>query len=767
MGEKKRPTIAIMAGNTSSEYFAELIAGFRTCAKEEDVNLVFLMGPHIPRHCKDILNGSFAWDYDYQFHTVYDYVHFLKPDAIIVAYGSLSHFKHVPDVDEFVSRFKGIPTLVLGDRVQDPEVPYLIGGNYSGMRECIQHLVVDHGYRKIGFLAGPLRNYDSNRRLKAYKDVLTENGIEIEESLIAHGNYTEAVDSEVEALLDNNPGIQAIACANDNMAKAAYRVCASRDMLVGHDIAITGFDDGDIAKSLEPPLSSVSHSSFVFSYRALQSAIKLCCGQTPKSEELRAHFHKRASCGCKFALHDTKDAKSLQELKDYIKEKVQLITDELFSSIPYDKDKEKYGNMLEDFFLEVVAQVFEGKDQDIASEQIRRYLKRMCQHPFISKRLLLEYVDSMFFEFMEYTEDEQKQLTISNITKSNRQYIHSQEVTGLQNAIRDSERKMWFLPSFITDLINAKLDMREQMSYLMGRLKAMGIKSAYMCFYMDAVVHRPEYNFEGPDTLYLAAYYNEYENVCFRPSEMIHIAKDGTGLDAVLPKDKARFYTSYVLFSGVEQYGIIVCEVEQKDYAFMLTCSMQLGSLRRIINLNIRERKMQKELEEKNRILNVISAYDELSQLLNRRGFMEKALQLIKEKKGQKAYLLFADIDHLKEINDCFGHTAGDFAITTASDYLRQCMPADAITARIGGDEYVSLFVSDEDHLEEVIRMRIKRYAEEFNSICEQPFYVEMSVGVYEFVCDDNTDMGELFKKSDAVLYEQKRLRRASIKKVI
>ena len=174
---------------------------------------------------------------------------------------------------------------------------------------------------------------------------------------------------------------------------------------------------------------------------------------------------------------------------------------------------------------------------------------------------------------------------------------------------------------------------------------------------------------------------------------------------------------------------------------------------------------MQRELEEKNRILSVISIYDELSQVLNRRGFMEKALQLIAEKQGKKAYLLFADVDHLKEINDSFGHAAGDFAITSAAGYLRECMPKDAITARIGGDEFVSLFVPDVECYCEDIIMQIKSYAEYFNAKSTQPFYVEMSVGVYEFVCDKDTDMGELFKESDAVLYEQKRNRRASIKK--
>ena len=89
--------------------------------------------------------------------------------------------------------------------------------------------------------------------------------------------------------------------------------------------------------------------------------------------------------------------------------------------------------------------------------------------------------------------------------------------------------------------------------------------------------------------------------------------------------------------------------------------------------MNNRENKMKRELEEKNQILRVISSYDEMSQLLNRRGFMEKSLQMVQANAGKQAYLLFADIDHLKEINDSFGHAAGDFAIQTAAGYLLQC----------------------------------------------------------------------------------------------
>ena len=766
MGKDKRPTIAIMAGNAESEYFNQLIAGFRNCAKEEDVNLIFLMGPHIPRYCKDILAGSFAWDYEYQFHTVYEYVRFIQPDALIVAYGSLSHFnKYVPDVDEFVARFKGIPTLVLGDSVEDPDVPHLIGGNYSGMKECVRHLVEDHGYRKIGFVAGPERNYDSNRRLKAYKDVLEENGIEINEDMIVHGNYTEHVEAEVNYLLDHYPDMDAIVFANDNMAICGYRVCAERDLRVGHDIAITGFDDGDIAKSLEPALSSVAHSSYMFSYRAVQAALALCKGTQPKSEEMKAFFNKRESCGCKFELNEKKIIVSKEALRSHVANRAEAITDELFSAIPYDKDKNMYKSWLSEFLNEIVNMVFEDQREGENKEIFYRNLKKMCRNTVVSRRFMLECVQKVMFELMDYAQDDKQQSELNGVLRFVRKFVHAQEVNELQQENTDINRKMWFVPSFTADLINAKLDMREQMAYILGRMKAMGIRSTYLLFGMKEVRHKAGEQFQAPDSLYLTAYFNEDETVCYRPNEMKKVEYSGDGVSHLLKQDKARFYSAFIIFSGEEQYGLMLVEADQKDYSFALTSSMQLGTLRRIINLNIHERQMQRELEEKNHILSMISMYDELTKLLNRRGFMEKALQLIAANDRKKACMVFADVDHLKEINDSFGHAAGDFAIISAANYLRENLPKDAVSARLGGDEYVALFVAEEADEAQNVVPKIKSYAEQFNQASDKPFYVEMSVGVYEFTCERGIELGELFNKSDNVLYEQKRNRRTSVKK--
>lgn len=770
MAEKKRKTIAIVMGNAISSYSTDLVEGFRVCAKEEDVNLVFLTGPHLPRYCKDILSGSFSWDYEYQFHTIYDYVHYIKPDAIIVAYGLLSQFKYVPNINEFIKKFEGIPCLVLGDQVDDPNIPYLTGGNYHGMKEVVEHLIKVHGYKKIGFVGGPKRNFDSNQRMQAYRDAMAEAHLEVKESYIVHGNFREVADEEVTWLLDNNPGLEAIVFANDSMAKAGYRVCAARDLVIGHDIAITGYDDTDVAKTLEPPLTSVAHSSFVFSYKALQAALKLCDGEIPKSEDLEAQFQCRSSCGCKSKSVSLKAGMSIDEIKKFTEANVAIMTEELFTSVPYEKDKNKYHMLLELYFSDVIDMVFGSKGDEVSFEVLLRYLKRLTEDTYVSKRLLLEHISRFLSELLDYSEDRRKQSALISISNAMSQYIHSEEVNQLNLEIIQSDRKNWFIPIFTMDLTYGRMDMREQMTCIMTRLQAMGITSAYLLFFGDKIINKKDEQMILPDKMYLTAHYDEQNMICYGAKELKPVQMY-QGFTELFPQDRPHFYTAFPIFSGVEQYGMIMCEANQSEYMFSLICSLQLGSLRRSINLNLLERQMKQELEEKNRILSVISANDELSQLLNRRGFMEKSLEAIRKNKGKKACLVFADIDHLKEINDCFGHAAGDFAIVTAADYLRQCMPSDSVIARIGGDEYVALVITeckDEEFCtSETITSHLEQYMKTFNEACSKPFYVEMSAGICEFVCDKKTDLTELLSRSDDILYEKKKKRRATIKKEV
>lgn len=87
------------------------------------------------------------------------------------------------------------------------------------------------------------------------------------------------------------------------------------------------------------------------------------------------------------------------------------------------------------------------------------------------------------------------------------------------------------------------------------------------------------------------------------------------------------------------------------------------------------------------------SETDPLSGLLNRRGFEERALPRLAQAGSSrvKLALVAADLDGFKLINDAFGHDVGDEVIVAFAALLRDCAPADAVIARIGGEEFAVL----------------------------------------------------------------------------
>ncbi len=212
------------------------------------------------------------------------------------------------------------------------------------------------------------------------------------------------------------------------------------------------------------------------------------------------------------------------------------------------------------------------------------------------------------------------------------------------------------------------------------------------------------------------------------------------------------------------------------DNEFLLYISIQISSLLHIYNLKTREEVVVEEMKrsiervkESNQILSAISRYDDLTKILNRRGFMEQALAAIHRSPGREAIIMFGDLDHLKEINDCFGHGDGDFAINSAAKLLTGLMPREGFVARIGGDEFVAFIPvpRDQDAKEYIktLKDNLKEAMFLFNLTCDKPYFVEISSGFTSFVCEPDIDLAKLIANSDEVLYEDKQQRRESIKK--
>lgn len=769
--QKKRYTIAIMLGDTQSDYSEELLQSFYTCAQKEDVNIVFLMGPRVPSYCIDVLVDGVEGDY--QFDTVFDYVHFTRPDALLITYAALAIFGSEQEKWEFLKQFEDIPYLLMGDIISTHSVSYVMADNYEGMRDCVKHLAVDHGYQKIAFLSGPKNNRDGNERLAAYIDVMKECGLPVSDTMVAYGNYSEQVKEQVEYLLDNNPGLEAIACANDNMAKCCYRVCAARNLQIGRDIAITGYDDVELARTMEPMLTSVSQNGFQFSYVALKSAISMCKGSPQFAQRLPVALHKRSSCGCNSRQAQSYVFVKPEEKEAFIIKKVREISMNLLSSIPYQTEYNHFSDLIDDYFRFIYRNICCQVKETIDMEYLIDILKELIAYPHVSRTMLLEYFSDLMQILMISANGTKEREQLMEVVNTTKQYIHFSNVSKLEQEVLDSNRKAWFVPSFTRDLTMVATEEGKQKALrsIMERLQTMKVKSCYIYLFEEPIIHAENTPLVFPEEIYLNAWFSGDKMICYEEKERPRFTMEN-GFSSFIQSPDLAILTAFVLFSGEKQYGAMLCEAEQSEISFLQMCSLQIGSLLRFMELNKIERESQKELQqslkviqEQNNILSFISEYDELSHLLNRRGFMERAIGCCQQNTGKKAYLIFGDIDHLKEINDCFGHAAGDFAIRSAAERLQSVLPQEAITARIGGDEFISLVLSDDPCFKSGVVQKLKSMSECFNKNCDKPYYVEISVGIYEFQCSSQVVFNELLHKSDELLYQAKAKRRVSVKK--
>jgi diguanylate cyclase (GGDEF)-like protein len=153
-----------------------------------------------------------------------------------------------------------------------------------------------------------------------------------------------------------------------------------------------------------------------------------------------------------------------------------------------------------------------------------------------------------------------------------------------------------------------------------------------------------------------------------------------------------------------------------------------------------------------------MSLRDELTGLLNRRGFLASAEELwhLARRENRPFLLVFADLDGLKLINDQWGHQEGDWALRETAAVLRSVFRKSDLIARMGGDEF-TVFAFDVDHHElSSIRRRVRTRLEAVNAASGKPFTLSLSLGGAPKTGQTPQSIDELLSGADQQLYEQK-----------
>lgn len=294
---QERCKIGVVIGNANSPHAINIMKGIDQASKECDVQIMYFMNVSSP-YTAQLYPTDTSIGWDYQKSAIYDYARYVKADVLIMTYGMMSIFMKSDYGKQYLEYFRNVPCVLINEQTDRPNWTSIIVDNYNGMYELVEHLVRDHGYHNFAFLAGPSGNTDACQRKRAFLDVMKKYDLPMDESRIETGDFSECVQKQVNALLDRIPNLQAIVCANDVMALTAYQECEKRGLHIGHDIAVTGFDDWERIRHVPVPITTIHQDSERSGYMAVYSALELARSGHGKNIVIPAKVCVRESCGC-------------------------------------------------------------------------------------------------------------------------------------------------------------------------------------------------------------------------------------------------------------------------------------------------------------------------------------------------------------------------------------------------------------------------------------------------------------------------------------
>ncbi len=347
----------------------------------------------------------------------------------------------------------------------------------------------------------------------------------------------------------------------------------------------------------------------------------------------------------------------------------------------------------------------------------------------------------------------------------NAEYTEEKDLRDTVAELRTFQHMAWMGPFLMRDLMQNTNDERRFYACAAKAMSGVGAKSVLIYVLEKPLVYKKGTEWKIPSRLYLAASCCGNKVVTYEPKKRPIITSKHGLFERRECSDGPHIYMNFLLFEGTRQYGILAVEIKPQAIPNFYMIALQFGTSLRFLELSQKERSVKRRLKEKNEVLSFVAAYDELTGIYNRRGIMENLVEFNRLHRGEQAYLLIGDLDYLKEINDLYGHMEGDCAIRTVAGILKEVLSEYGDIGRIGGDEFIAVFLMNfEVGKEEFIR-RIHKKCEEYNRNSGKPYYVNVSLGAVEFICGEKVEFKEMLKHADEFLYQAKRGRRKSIHK--
>lgn len=736
-------TIGFFTTSVEREYSSRLCSSLVKLCEQNNVRLIIFLGGALYPEI-----ASKKQRYDYQHNVAFNYALSYDIDGIIMSSSGISSFVTENEFKQFYSKYSSVPMVSLGIDIKD--MPSITIDNTKNFKAAITHLISYHHRKKLAFISGPICNLDAQIRYKSYQESLEDNNIPFNPELIYLGDFTRTSGAQaIQYFFDEKHlDIDAIVCANDDMAMAALQELSHRNINVPDQVALIGYDNSVDSYICSPALTTISQPLDQLAEKGFNMLMDILSGKIVSNSAISCELVYRESCGCsslasytRSSKDDTIDIKKathefLDRNSHYITNidslKLEYFIYELFHYAAFNT----FANTFMDEFLNLFQSLLSKPSTTIETvinlEKLFRNLNsELSAIPSYKKGI------KMFVQIMSHIH----YALLNWMTHYfNKQQVKNQiDILVITQIIRD-------IPSNIHSL-------SQQLQAIIEKLMFVGIDSFVIYTYENEIIYNSHDIWEMPDYLLLQAGY--INNVPIEVTDSNRRCKPENLFDTAFFADKpSHSVFMHSISFGNEQLGVILFSAQPSNYYLVNTLVVELGCSIKLCNMFSSQKSIQDQLKE-------LSETDELTRLLNRRGFFDLAsqryeLSRVRQKEG---ILFFADMDGLKRINDTYGHHEGDIAIIAMANILKKVFSSQDIIGRIGGDEFTVLCLDRSYEYITHVKELIAKYTLEYNREVDKPYKLSITLGAFHFPGDTSDSLDTIISKSDKVLYHEKEKR--------
>jgi len=732
MGEKKKLHFGVLLSTIDNICQCRIWDGVVEYAKMNDIHLTAYIGTY------QTTGDDFDPHYETCFETM---INSNSLDGIILFAGFIAEDIGLESFQKYVERIpKRIPFVSVSYLM--PEAPSVLANNTDGIHRAVEHLIKRHGKKNIAFVKGPDGHSEAEERLEGYKKALAENGVTFDENYVLPGHFSsESGQEAVEELIDKRKlPFDAIVASDDETAIGILNELNDRHILVPTEVAVTGFDDDRASATFIPSISTARQEFFDIGFESAATLHGQVGGENvEKVKYVNSFFVARQSCGCL-----EKEMTTPQWISDDV-------TDATNSFYP--------------FVLRKFGVLFQ---HDIPAQQIHAWatalVENIKQDPFPKERFLCLF-NEILVNYNNYSRDfsiwhEALDILTMGIEVYKNEVTNTYAIlatlnfaTTLVHDIRMKERKIKEFEANDTRLVLRRVTSTlvlifdiDSLAEELGRsLPELSIDMALIGLYHNPIKSDALNTDRTIDTL-IGFDGNRKFNIKHGQSKVPINFSDYSTIDRFDFASKRRTLFFIPLFFKDEELGVLLLPY---DSAIPMDAYETL-------RVNISTAVKGAELLSK---IQTLSITDELTGLLNRRGFFQfvySRMQHLYRRTEIISIVMFMDMDGLKFINDTYGHKEGDIAISAFANILKETLREEDIIGRMGGDEFVVFSsVKSQENAHQVVK-RIRAKLNEYNEKKLHPYNVGGSIGSVVLDAATKECFEAAMLSADSVLYAEK-----------